>query len=41
MGSILDAPMTIAALRMALSRRRPAPGLIVHSDRGTQFASAA
>ena len=41
MGSILDAPMTIAAFRMALSRRRPAPGLIVHSDRGTQFASAA
>lgn len=41
MGSILDAPMTIAALRMALSRRRPPPGLIVHSDRGAQFASAA
>jgi len=41
MGAILDAPMTIAALRMALSRRRPAPGLIVHSDRGMQFASAA
>ena len=41
MGSILDAPMTIAALRMAISRRRPPPGLIVHSDRGAQFASAA
>ena len=41
MGPILDAPMTIAALRMALSRRRPAPGLIVHSDRGAQFASGA
>jgi transposase InsO family protein len=41
MGSILDAPMTIAALQMALSRRRPQPGLIVHSDRGAQFASAA
>lgn len=41
MGSILDAPMAIAALRMALSRRRPAPGLIVHSDRGAQFASGA
>ena len=41
MGSILDAPLTIAALRMALSRRRPQPGLIVHSDRGAQFASAA
>jgi len=41
MGSILDAPMTIAALRMALSRRQPPPGLIVHSDRGAQFASGA
>jgi transposase InsO family protein len=41
MGSILDAPMAIAALRMALSRRRPPPGLIVHSDRGAQFASGA
>lgn len=41
MDAILDAPMTIAALRMALSRRRPDPGLIVHSDRGAQFASAA
>ena len=41
MGAILDAPMTIAALQMALIRRRPAPGLIVHSDRGMQFASAA
>ena len=39
MGAILDAPMSVAALRMAISRRRPAAGLIVHSDRGTQFAS--
>lgn len=36
----LDARMTIAALRMAIAQRRPAPGLIVHSDRGTQYASA-
>ena len=41
MGSILDAAMTIAALQMALHRRRPRPGLILHSDRGAQFASAA
>lgn len=41
MGAILDAPMTVAALRMALNRRKPSPGLIVHSDRGTQFASGA
>ena len=37
----LDARMTIAALQMAITQRRPAPGLILHSDRGAQFASAA
>jgi transposase InsO family protein len=31
----------IAALHMALALRRPPRGLIVHSDRGTQFASGA
>jgi putative transposase len=41
MHAILDAPLTIAALRMATNRRRPAPGLIVHSDRAAEFASAA
>jgi putative transposase len=30
-----------AALRMALSQRRPARSLILHPDRGSQFASAA
>ena len=29
------------ALRMALAQRRPAPGLIWHSDRGSQFVSLA
>ena len=29
------------ALQMALSRRRPAPGLIWHSDQGSQFVSLA
>jgi len=29
----------IDALRMAWSRRRPAPGLIFHSDRSSQYAS--
>lgn len=29
------------ALHMAVTRRRPAPGLLHHSDRGTQYTSAA
>jgi putative transposase len=41
MSQILDAPLVIAALRMALQRRQPAAKLIIHSDRGTQFASGA
>lgn len=31
--------LVIAALTMAVWRRRPAPGLIAHSDRGSQYAS--
>jgi transposase InsO family protein len=41
MHQILDARLVIAALRMALLQRRPQGALIVHSDRGMQFASAA
>ena len=41
MHQILDARLVIAALRMALLQRRPRQTLIVHSDRGMQFASAA
>lgn len=41
MGATLDTDLVLAALRMAVTRRRPASGLIVHSDRGAQFASAA
>lgn len=41
MSPILDAPLTIAALRMALGQRRVGRTLILHSDRGSQFASAA
>jgi len=41
MGSNLDASLPLAALNMALGRRRPTPGLIHHSDRGVQYASAA
>jgi putative transposase len=37
----LDTRLVSAALRMALLQRRPRTGLIVHSDRGSQFASAA
>jgi transposase InsO family protein len=31
--------LVLDALRMAIVRRRPAPGLIFHSDRGSQYAS--
>ena len=40
MSPILDAPLTIAALRMTLRQRQPERTLIVHSDRGSQFACA-
>jgi putative transposase len=33
--------MTITALRMAITNRRPAPGLIHHSDRGSQYGARA
>jgi putative transposase len=35
----LEDELTLAALRMALERRRPAAGLVHHSDRGVQYAS--
>ena len=35
----LEAELTLQALRMPLLRRRPAPGLLHHSDRGVQYAS--
>jgi transposase InsO family protein len=35
----LEDDLTIAALGMALSRRTILPGLVHHSDRGTQYAS--
>ena len=40
MGSTLETNLVLAALRMAVALRRPSPGLVVHSDRGAQFASA-
>jgi putative transposase len=39
MHSILDAALAVRSLEMAIAQRRPPPGLLVHSDRGTQFAS--
>jgi putative transposase len=35
----LDDELTLTALRMALARRAPSPGLVHHSDRGSQYAS--
>ena len=40
MGSTLDTAVPLAALMMALRKRRPRLGLIHHSDRGVQYASA-
>jgi len=34
-----DARLTVCALNRALIRRRPAPGLIFHSDRGIEYAA--
>ena len=31
--------LTLNALRMAINRRNPAPGLVHHTDRGSQYAS--
>jgi putative transposase len=41
MRSRVDAALVQEALRMALGRRGPAPGLIHHSDRGSQYACGA
>jgi putative transposase len=39
MGETLETKLVMDALEMALQRRRPAPGLLHHSDRGVQYAS--
>ncbi len=36
----MPATLVCAALQMAIAQRNPAPGLVVHSDRGTQYASS-
>jgi transposase InsO family protein len=38
-GCTLEDELTLAALRMALARRPPRPGLVHHSDRGVQYAA--
>jgi putative transposase len=35
----MPATLVCAALQMAIAQRNPAPGLVVHSDRGTQYSS--
>ena len=35
----LEATLSIEALQMALGKRKPAPGLVHHSDRGVQYAA--
>jgi putative transposase len=39
MSDNLERPLVIAALQMAFQSRQPAPGLLHHSDRGSQYAS--
>lgn len=36
----MHAELVCTALQLAIAQRQPAPGLIVHSDRGSQYASA-
>ena len=39
MGETLESSLAVDALNMAIQRRRPAAGLLHHSDRGVQYAS--
>jgi len=40
MAPTMHAELVCSALQLAIAQRQPAPGLIVHSDRGNQYASA-
>lgn len=39
LGKALGTPLTLTALEAAVASRKPSPGLIHHSDRGTQYAA--
>jgi putative transposase len=39
LGRTLEAKLAVSALRMAIDQRKPAAGLVHHSDRGVQYAS--
>ena len=39
MATHLRTELVVDALRMAVARRKPAPGLVHHSDRGVQYTS--
>jgi putative transposase len=41
MDARMEAELVAGALEMALRRRRPAPGLVHHSDQGAQYTSVA
>jgi transposase InsO family protein len=40
MAPAIHAGMVCAELQLAIAQRPPGPGLIVHSDRGSKYASA-
>lgn len=40
MSATIDAKLVVDALVMAFTRQRPSAGLVLHSDRGSQYASA-
>jgi transposase InsO family protein len=39
LGRTLQTSLAVAALNRAITNRRPGPGLVHHSDRGSQYAS--
>ncbi len=41
MSNTIDTKLSVAALKMAIYRRKPLKGLLHHSDRGVQYASSA